>query len=1173
LPAAKRSLRPIIDTLRVAAVLVGAALAGACSSDSPTAPATGSLAVAVEGLPSGAEAAIMVTGSGGFARSISGSQTLEKLAAGTYTVTAGASVVAGVRYMPDPSSQTMQVSSPTPATAHVGYAVSTGALAVAVTGLPAGAPATVTVSGPAGYSRTVAATETVLGLDPGTYQISASAVGADGGTWTASASPAQVDVVPSLTPTAVQIAYAIATGSIAVSILDAPAGTTPAVTVTGPGNYSRVLTASATITNLTPGTYTVSATPLSSGTDIFAPATLAQSVNVAASLSPAAAEVRFGLATGRLTVNVTGLPTGATAAVTVTGPAGYSKSVTASQTLTGLQPGGYTVAAAKVTVAPDVYAATPATQQITVSASSTPFAAAVAYALASGSLALTVSGLPNGTAASIAVTGPGGFAATPTASATMSGLAPGAYLIVASSVTAGAQGYAPTPATQTITIAPSLVPIGATVAYAPATGGLTVTITGLPGATSASVQVTGPGGYAKSLGTTTTLNALLPGTYSVSAAAVSAGGTNYQPSPASQNVTVTSSTTPATAAVAYAASSGGLTVTVTGLPPATPAAIAVTGPGSYSAAVTATQTLSGLAPGSYSLAASTVSAGGTSYTAAPASQSVSVTTGAVAGAAVTYSAVSSGPNLSIDGMYITQSVQTYAGTVPLVAGRTGFLRVFVKANAANSLQPSVRVRFYIGAALQSTITINAPGASVPTTINEGSLASSWNAAVPAALIQPGIKVLADVDPTNAIAESNEADNSFPVSGTPVALTAQAVPSLDVTFVPVKQQADPTLIGNVTSANKDQFLTDAVKMYPLLATNTLVHAVYTTADNQALQSNDGNGEWLRVLSEMNALRAAEGSSRHYYGVVKVSYSSGIAGYGYVPGGAAVGWDNLPSGTGVAAHELGHNFSRAHAPCGGAGGPDPNFPYSGGTIGVYGYDVAAASLKAPGTFDLMGYCSPSWISDYTYTNVLSYRSTNPDVSAAAFGTSGGAARVPQRSLLVWGRIERGTLILEPAFVVNARPSLPHRRGALRIEGVAGDGRALFSYAFDGDTPADVPDQTARHFAFAIPLSAAAESELAELRLSGSGRSATTRISSGAGVTSSDTVETDEDVRGELHLRWNAQRHPMALVRDRRTGQVLSFARGGVAQVRARSDEVEVLLSDGVRSSVRPMRARQK
>ena len=143
----------------------------------------------------------------------------------------------------------------------------------------------------------------------------------------------------------------------------------------------------------------------------------------------------------------------------------------------------------------------------------------------------------------------------------------------------------------------------------------------------------------------------------------------------------------------------------------------------------------------------------------------------------------------------------------------------------------------------------------------------------------------------------------------------------------------------------------------------------------MQNDNGNGAWSTIRSEVRALKVAEGSPRYYYGVVKTGYVSGVAGMGYLGGNGrtAVGWDRLPSGAGIMAHEVGHNLGRSHAPCGSVVNPDPNFPHSGGRIGVWGLNVATLTLKPPTTADLMGYCSPDWVSDYTWTGMIGYRET--------------------------------------------------------------------------------------------------------------------------------------------------------------------------------------------------------
>jgi glucose/arabinose dehydrogenase len=84
------------------------------------------------------------------------------------------------------------------------------------------------------------------------------------------------------------------------------------------------------------------------------------------------------------------------------------------------------------------------------------------------------------------------------------------------------------------------------------------------------------------------------------------------------------------------ATTGSLQVATSGLPAGLNAAVRVTGPDNFSQDLTGTRTLTSLAPGSYSVAASSVTLGGTTYTPTPAAQSVVVTAGASVTASVAY---------------------------------------------------------------------------------------------------------------------------------------------------------------------------------------------------------------------------------------------------------------------------------------------------------------------------------------------------------------------------------------------------------------------------------------------------------------------------------------------------------------------------------------------------------
>lgn len=1152
------------NAVRAWAMATVAALLVACAPGDPAGPdpepaVYGSLTISVSGLPATTPAVVTVAGPGGYSRSISGTTTLTDLAAGNYLISAGDVIHEGSRFAPSPSTQSVAVGAGAPASATgITYALASGSLAISVTGLPTATAALIVVSGPAGYGRTITEPFTISGLTPGTYVVEARPVQTSGSTWTAQVAVLTIEVSASPTPAPAAFTYNLATGSLTVTVGGLPDGVPAAVRVTGPAGYATTLATTTTLTNLQPGLYTVVGDPVIAGVDTYR-APPSQGTTVIAVPAPAQASVPYALATGRLTINVGGHPDGSSPVIQVTGPGGYTATPAVGATLTGLVPGVYTISATPLSTGTATFAPTPASQQVNVPASTSPTQAAINYALATGSLNVTVTGVPQGSGASVTVSGPNGFAAQLTASATLNNLAPGSYTIAAANVTSGVHVYAPSPSVQNATVPASAVPATASVAYALNSGLLALTVTGLPQGVAAAITIDGPGGFSLQVTGSTTVSGLLPGTYQVNAGVVSNGG-SFTPAPPNQPVVVTASTVPVPVSVTYTAGASSLQLTVTGLPGGLPAAISITGPGGFSASPTTSQTYSNVAPGTYTITALNVTQPCVTYAPGPPTQQVIVSAGQSQAAMVTYTAPGGGGlNLCIDGAYITQSVQTYAGGVPLVSGRNALLRVFVRANQANAAQPSVRVRLYNGAVLANTITIPAPGASVPTIVDEATLASSWNTTLTGAQLVPGLRMLIDVDPTGVVPESNEADNALPASGTPAALDVRTVGTLNVTLVPVTQSATG-LTANVNDGNKASYIAPMQKMFPLAAVDAEVRSQPYTFPGLELQS--GGTNWSQLLGDINALRVTEGNGRHYYGVVKVSYSSGVAGLGYISVPAAIGWDHLPSGTEVMAHEFGHNFGRLHAPCGGPTGVDPSYPYPNAQIGQFGYDIVLGVLKSPTLPDLMSYCSNEWISDYNYNAILNYRAANPMVTSARIVAP---AQSAARNLLVWGRIEGGRLVLEPAFEVDAPPSLPVRGGPNRLEGFGPGGDPLFALDFAGDRIADAPDPNEQTFAFVIP--AGRLGTLERIRFTALGRQAELRAA-GAGTTAA-TARAQRTAQGKVRVDWTGGGMRAALVRNARTGQILTIARGAV-DLPAVTDDLDITLSDGVKSvksKVRP------
>ncbi|HET9066004.1 MAG TPA: hypothetical protein VFN22_09335 [Gemmatimonadales bacterium] len=1037
---------------------------------------------------------------------------------------------------------------------------STTTLQVETTGTIAGVETPISLTGPDGPIGSRTSGGAFEGLTAGIYQVHALPATRDGHRWDPFPADQTITIDPANGPAQLNVEYRLATGVLALDVSGLPSGINADMVLSGPTGVLGHIPASTTIRGLEPGRYRITLGPRLAGTARYDPVPIADSVTLSASLTPAHMTARFVRRVGFIALEVAGLPAGASAAIRVLGVSGYQSTATAPTLLGPLDPGSYTVIGDRVDFAGTEYTVANQPPAVQIDSGSVPVR--VAYAPVTGSLDLQVTGLPAGTEADITVDGPAGFHATATGSTRWTGLTAGVYRVTAGTITVGSASFAATPGVQdhVVQVGPDATP--AVVDYAMAVGALTLGIDGLPAGVDAVVSVSGPGGYQSNVVRAGTLTRLAPGGYQVTAGPVSHGGGTWQPTPASQAVVVAGGST-AAASITYQPATGALSIAVSGLPAGVAADVTVTGPGGFTASPGGTAMLTGLVPGSYQIAASTVQQAGTTWVATPTSATAVVTAGATASQAIAY-AISGGGgsslNLRIEAMYLTQATQRLDGSVPLVAGRTAVLRVFALANEANSATPAIRVRLYHGAALRQTYTLTAPTGSVPLAVDESALTRSWNLTLAPADVVPGMKLLADVDPAGSVPESDETDNQFPASGTPALIDVRSPGAFEVRFVPVQQQVNG-LTGNVSTATTGQFLADPLRLLPIAGATSSVRAPYVTTA-PVLQSGNGNNAWGTILSELLALRAADGESGYYYGVVQTTYGSGVAGIGYVGGSArtALGWDRLPSASGVMAHEVGHNLGRSHVGCGGPANPDPGYPHTGGGIGTWGLDVDAMALKNPASYkDLMSYCNPEWVSDYSWEGMLAYR------LAGANRLIGEPS--PSRGLLVWGRITAAGPVLEPAFIVTAPPT-PVRSGPHRIELRDAAGQAILSRSFAAESHADLPTGAEEAFAFVIPLTAELETRVAAVVLRVGAQSV--QIGSPAGPTEAAEPTARAAGTGSL-LEWNPRDHPMVLVRDALTGTILSFARGGRVRVPVGTGRLRVSFTDGIRTTEEAPRLR--
>ncbi|MBO1437133.1 M66 family metalloprotease [Meiothermus sp. CFH 77666] len=279
----------------------------------------------------------------------------------------------------------------------------------------------------------------------------------------------------------------------------------------------------------------------------------------------------------------------------------------------------------------------------------------------------------------------------------------------------------------------------------------------------------------------------------------------------------------------------------------------------------------------------------------------------------------------------------------LVAGKPALLRVHLTADR-EGLPGSLKGEVFRGSNRLGELSFTGP-ATLPTTINPAELAQTYQATVPAGLVVAGMEVRLLADPNNQVGENNEADNRLTL--TPAVGVGTVLP---LTLVPVLQPGQTTL---PTLPGVD-LLRD---MLPVQGVQTSTRAPFSYGATVGNASSD----WSNLLSALRSLRTSDGSSRYYYGVVRVGYASGIAGIGYVGFPASAGWDIGSSAARIMVHEIGHNLGRGHAPCNVTG--ESGYPYAGGFIGTWGYSVSSGVLFNPAQYkDVMSYCTPQWISDY-------------------------------------------------------------------------------------------------------------------------------------------------------------------------------------------------------------------
>lgn len=349
----------------------------------------------------------------------------------------------------------------------------------------------------------------------------------------------------------------------------------------------------------------------------------------------------------------------------------------------------------------------------------------------------------------------------------------------------------------------------------------------------------------------------------------------------------------------------------------------------------------------------------------------------------------------------------------LVADKPALLRVIVLANEAG-MSTVVEVEAKRGTTSLGKQQLVGPTV-VPLVATPADLSKSFRFMMPRSWLVEGVTLSIRIDPQDEVLEADEVNNAQVLT-----------PSMGRDNV-LHLTSVPVVMGGQTGEPID--LDDIItRLWPVKAVEAKTRAPYTYSGTLSSTTTAG---WAQLLGEIAQTAGADGSNRAYYGFVKPGFSSGVAGIGYLGQHAAIGRDDSSI---VAAHELGHNFGINHAPCGGAGGADPGYPYPNAQLGSWGFD--GTQLLAPTQHvDVMSYCSSIWVSDYNYGKAQQHMENGQTFDPTAVLP----AVTAEDSLLISGRITSGGATLAPIYRMHAVPTAPADSGTRLLLSLR-DGRHL-------------------------------------------------------------------------------------------------------------------------------------
>jgi hypothetical protein len=317
---------------------------------------------------------------------------------------------------------------------------------------------------------------------------------------------------------------------------------------------------------------------------------------------------------------------------------------------------------------------------------------------------------------------------------------------------------------------------------------------------------------------------------------------------------------------------------------------------------------------------------------------------------------------------------------PVVVGRAGILRVYAKPGVG-WVRKGVTAQLTLTSSGKPPVVLSAVRDVGPLASNDGDIKSTFNFDLTPELVAIDTKYSLTLKSSSATSATEFL--RYPDGDATESLDAKTSGELKVQIVPIRWGFDASnRLPDITADSVEGYRSMMMSLYPATSVTVTVHDPY---DWSAAVAADGTG-WEDLVQAIVKLRADDKAPNdvYYYGAFEPAASffkycksgciAGLAGGILADPLDATARAAIGLGYGddqswaTMAHEIGHVHGRQHSPCGDVAGADKKYPYDGGAIGVWGYDIASKDLFDPSTADIMSYCWPKWISDYNYGKIF-------------------------------------------------------------------------------------------------------------------------------------------------------------------------------------------------------------